>query len=246
MSDFRTKLARACELARANLVSAQKSMKSRYDLNTVICTFKPGQKVLALLPVSGNPLRARYFGPYVIDKKLSDLNYAVVTPDRRKQTQLCHVNMLKPYVDRDSTVTVHPVNVVTSDPDEVVSSCSENFNLPGTAKLMNSDILQDLDSKLSHLLPSQRQDLEHLLQEFEHLFPDVPTRTDKIYHDVDVGDATRVKQHPYRLNPAKQKYLHEEIKYLLENDFIEPSKSNWSSPCILVPKPDGTYRMCTD
>ena len=71
-------------------------------------------------------------------------------------------------------------------------------------------------------------------------------RTDKIYHDVDVGDATPVKQHPYRLNPAKQKYLHEEIKYLLENDFIEPSKSNWNSPCILVPKPDGTYRMCTD
>ena len=246
VSDFRTKLTRACELARANLVSAQKSMKSRYDHNTVSRTFKPGQKVLALLPVSGNPLRARYFGPYVVDKKLSDLNYVIVTPDRRKKKQLCHINMLKSYIDRDSTVTVHPVNVVTSDPDEVVSSCSENFNLPGTAKLMNSDILQDLDSKLSHLLPSQRQDLEHLLQEFEHLFPDVPTRTDKIYHDVDVGDATPVKQHPYRLNPAKQKYLHEEIKYLLENDFIEPSKSNWSSPCILVPKPDGSYRMCTD
>ena len=205
VSDFRTKLARACELARANLVSAQKSMKSRYDLNTVNRTFKPGQKVLALLPVSGNPLRARYFGPYVIDKKLSDLNYVVVTPARRKQTQLCHVNMLKPYVDRDSTVTVHPVNVVTSDPDEVVSSCSENFNLPGTAKLMNSDILQDLDSKLSHLLPSQRQDLEHLLQEFEHLFPDVPTRTDKIYHDVDVGDATPVKQHPISLQVESSK-----------------------------------------
>ena len=58
MSDFRTKLTRACELARANLVSAQKSMKSRYDLNTVHRTFKPGQKVLALLPVSGNPLRS--------------------------------------------------------------------------------------------------------------------------------------------------------------------------------------------
>ena len=28
------------------------------------------------------------------------------------------------------------------------------------------------------------QDLEKLLLEFEHLFPDVPTRTDQIYHDV--------------------------------------------------------------
>ena len=36
------------------------------------------------------------------------------------------------------------------------------------------------------------------------------------------------------------------MKYLLENDFIEPSNSSWSSPCILVTKPDGSYRMCTD
>ena len=246
VSDFRTKLTRACELARANLVSAEKSIKSRYDLNTVSHTFKPSQKVLALLPVSGNPLSARYFGPYVVDEKLSDLNYVIVTPDRRKRKQLCHINMLKPYIDRDNAAVVHPVNVVKSYQDEFVSSCNENFSLPGTAKLLNSDILQDLDSKLSHLPPSQRQDLEHLLQEFEHLFPDVPSRTDKIYHDVDVGDATPVKQHPYRLNLVKQKYLHEEIKFLLENDFIEPSKSNWSSQCILVPKPNGSYRMCTD
>ena len=44
----------------------------------------------------------------------------------------------------------------------------------------------------------------------------------------------------------KLQYLREEIQYLVDNDFIEPSQSDWSSPCILVPKPDGTFRMCTD
>ena len=48
------------------------------------------------------------------------------------------------------------------------------------------------------------------------------------------------------MNPMKLQYLREEIQYLLENDFIEPSQSDWSSPCILVPKPDGTFCMCTD
>ena len=48
------------------------------------------------------------------------------------------------------------------------------------------------------------------------------------------------------MNPTKLQYLREEIQYLLGNDFIEPSQSDWSSPCILVPKPDGTFRMCTD
>ena len=33
---------------------------------------------------------------------------------------------------------------------------------------------------------------------------------------------------------------------MLDNDLIKPNISDWSSPCILVPKPDGSYRMCTD
>ena len=50
----------------------------------------------------------------------------------------------------------------------------------------------------------------------------MPTKTNKIFHYVDVGDA---KQHPYRSNHVKQQILKEEILYLLENYFIEPSKS---------------------
>ena len=59
-------------------------------------------------------------------------------------------------------------------------------------------------------------------------------------------DSKPIKQHPYRMNPLKQQYLQDELKYLLENDFIEPSQSNYSSLCILVPKSNGTFRMCTD
>ena len=106
--------------------------------------------------------------------------------------------------------------------------------------------MRNLNNKLSHLEPSQPEELKQLIHEYEHLFPDIPTRTDKIYHDVILEDSKPIKQHPYRMNPLKQKYLQDEVKYLLENDFIEPSQSNYSSSCILVPKSNGTYRMCTD
>ena len=66
-----------------------------------------------------------------------------------------------------------------------------------------------------------------------------------MYDDVDVGSSLPIKQHPYRMNTIKQKYLKEEIQYLLDNNFIQTSKSAWSSPCILVSKPNKSYWLCT-
>ena len=49
-------------------------MKLRFDKRARQRQFKPGDKVLVLLPVPQNPLQAKFFGPYTIEKKLSDLN----------------------------------------------------------------------------------------------------------------------------------------------------------------------------
>ena len=62
---------------------------------------------------------------------------------------------------------------------------SIHLSTTDTSKLTNSN----LDSKLSHLEESQRRDLKKLMQEYEDLFPDVPSRTGQIYHVMDVGDA---------------------------------------------------------
>ena len=59
----------ACELAQNNLRSVQSKMKKRYDKYTQSRYFQPGDQVLALLPVPGKPLQARYFGPYMIKEK---------------------------------------------------------------------------------------------------------------------------------------------------------------------------------
>ena len=217
VSDFRNRLSRACEVARSNLKTSQGKMKARYDNHVIDRKFKPGDKVLALLPIPGRPLQARYFGPYTIDKKTSDLNYIINTPGRRKNKQMCHVNMLKEYFDRDSSIS-KPITVVNTVPQESnvfepeVNSDFIDKSDPGPSKLENSDILRNLNNKLPHLEPSQQEELKQLIHEYEHLFPDIPTRTDKIYHDVIVEDSKPIKQHPYRMNPLKRKYLQDEVK----------------------------------
>ena len=107
-------------------------------------------------------------------------------------------------------------------------------------KLSNFDVFSNLDGKLKHFEPRTQEDLKRVINDYKHLFPDVPSITDIIYHDVEIESTENpIKKHPYRLNPVKQKYLKQEIDYLLANDFIESSNSKWSSFCILVPKPDG-------
>ena len=55
---------------------------------------------MVLFPVVGNPLQAKYSGPYKVVKKISDTNYKVRTPGSRKETQVCHINMLKAYHEK--------------------------------------------------------------------------------------------------------------------------------------------------
>ena len=140
-------------------------MKQNYNKNTKKRSFKSGDKVLALLPIPGRPLQARYFDPYTVEKKASDLNYIITTPDRRKQKQLCHINMLKEYVDRSINVTT--VNVISSVPQKQSEMNCEEMNCeeinfhktdPTCSKFQNSDTLKGLDKKLSHLDQTQRDE----------------------------------------------------------------------------------------
>ena len=112
VSTFKHRLKRATEIAGENLKEGQARMKTWYDKKSKERVFKPGDKVLVLFPIPGHPLQARYHGPYEIQSKVGDLNYTVKTPDRRKRTQLCHINMLKQYIERNDSGNVNPVCTV--------------------------------------------------------------------------------------------------------------------------------------
>ena len=40
---------------------------------------------------------------------MGEVDYMVKTPDRRKSIQLCHINMLKQYIDRNDDNSAKPV-----------------------------------------------------------------------------------------------------------------------------------------
>lgn len=53
-------------------------------------------------PTPGAALSARFSGPYVVDRKISETDYVIRTPERRRKTCVCHVNVLKSYHSRST------------------------------------------------------------------------------------------------------------------------------------------------
>ena len=224
VSNFRQRLMESRDHARKHLDASQDRMKSWFDRKARRREFVVGQKVLVLIPGQGSALQARFEGPYPIVKKVGDVDYVVKFPSR---TRLCHVNVLKPFHEKK----VMFVQVQDSSSEDHVWEDQMNW------RLENSSTLADEGG-----IPAE---VKSLIRKYS-IFPDIPTRTSAAEHDVDVGDARPIKQNAYRVNPLKAHVMATEISYMLENRIIQPSRSPWSSPCLLVPKADKKYRFCTD
>ena len=85
-------------------------------------SFDPGEKGLILLPIPGDPLRARGSGPCVVEETMSDVDFVTRTPDRQGQKRLCGVNVSKKFVERNPSEGATPVFGVVNNEVEAVQS----------------------------------------------------------------------------------------------------------------------------
>ena len=94
-----------------------------------------------------------------------------------------------------------------------------------------------------------KEKLRNLIRDYRDVFslPSDPLGTAVgIEHRIDIGDAKPFKIAPYKIAPHKIEAVREEIREMLEKGVIVPSKSPFSSPIVMVPKKDGSNRMCID
>ncbi|GFV78192.1 retrovirus-related Pol polyprotein from transposon 17.6 [Trichonephila clavipes] len=67
-----------------------------------------------------------------------------------------------------------------------------------------------------------------------------------IEHRINTRNHLPVAVPPYRMNPSKKEILKQEIDRLLSEGIIEECESPYASPVVLIPKPNGTFRLCID
>ncbi|BHF84347.1 hypothetical protein SprV_0902749800 [Sparganum proliferum] len=108
------------------------------------------------------------------------------------------------------------------------------------------DWLRDLD----HVGPVAHKQLSDLFASFSDLFSwstDTLGRTRLVQQTIGRGDAKPLWKPPPRRIPVR---CRDEVEKLLEEllraKIIQPSSSPWDSPTALVPKKDGSLRLCVD
>lgn len=107
------------------------------------------------------------------------------------------------------------------------------------------------DNQEGELINSHTQELRSLLSEFQDVFPDKlpdglpPTR--EVDHKIELEPGYSPPSKPtYRMSYEELRELKKQLQDLLDQGYIQSSKSPFGAPVLFVKKKDGTFRMCVD
>ena len=152
----------------------------------------------------------------------------------RKDTNVAQLNQL----DNNSVViTVKAQSNNVEEPPPTVSSHTEQVLW---------DMIKQSDVNLSG---SQQQQLYTLLLGYSDIFATKDSnlgRATMLQHTIQTGDSPPIRQHTRRIPHYQRDEVKKLIKEMLTKDIIQPSKSPWASPVVIVWKKDGSARFCVD
>ncbi|KAK3098880.1 hypothetical protein FSP39_023928 [Pinctada imbricata] len=213
-----------------NLARRKGYIKRWYDKSAKERRFSPGDEVLVLLPSDTSRMIAQWKGPFRVIERVNDVNYKVNVGGRRG-VAVYHINMLKNYTKRSILIVVEK----NHESDDLENA------FPGDA----SDSIENLKFGIN-LSQEQKEELRSLCAKYLDVFTDKPGRFTLTEHQIRTTTETPISQKPYRIRYAKQEQVKKALNDMLEQGQITQSKSPWSSPIVLVNKPDGSLRMCID
>ncbi|RUS72103.1 hypothetical protein EGW08_020129 [Elysia chlorotica] len=262
---LRERLTDTLELAKKQLESSQARQKKHFDKKTKSRCFRPGDKVLVLLPTDTNKLLVQWKGPYDIIKSVGLNDYKVKINGKEKTL---HANLLKRYLSRNDETCSTVLDVSSHIRDDLnVPSCvavvedydydaDNDQNNPADDEQGSEDLPKigtwgqkedAADVKFGEALTyDQNQEIQMLVEKLSDIFSDRPGDTNLEEHRIDLTSEVPVRQTPYAVPFALRSSLKKELQQMEDLGIIRKSNSPYASPVVVVKKKDGSNRICID
>ena len=127
-------------------------------------------------------------------------------------------------------------------------ACIDGDVVPFTPPTERSAFCAILDCALpADLTASQRANLLRVVLPQYMSTAETPYgRVTIVEHAIDTGSSRPVHQSPRPLSPGERDKVKAIIADLIDKKVIRPSQSPWASPIVMVPKKDGSVRLCID
>jgi hypothetical protein len=127
------------------------------------------------------------------------------------------------------------------DVNEMIASASDCYAL----------VCEDALISLHDMQHSSPPAVSNILQEYSDVFPcEIPPGLPPIRgieHQIDLISSTSLPNHvPYWTNLEETKEIQRQVQELLDKGYVRESLSPCAVLVILVPKKEGTWRMCVD
>ena len=214
------------QLAKGNPEVYKQNYKKNYDKKAKARSFEVGDIVLVRDHNKLQGFKTEMCGPYPVMEVLAGNNYKLHMPDNPRRHSRLHVNMLEKYVT------------------PIAECLWTDEDLQDLGPEMLGRAIGDVPEPEINLEKEDRRKLRKLLVEYKNIFQSKPGRTSRTKIEIKTADAYPFHLPACRVPPIKLPMLEQEVKSLLEEGIIEPSSTQWASPAIIVPKPNGGIRLC--
>ena len=234
--DLRNQIEETCKIAQQHLQKAANKQKRHFDRKAKQRVFRPGDKVLLLLPTKHNKLQMAWRGPYEVKERVGMCDYRICIGDK---VRLFHANLLKLFQVRPTAIRTVVVEEI-DDQDEVPAVSGNVPTISLVATEGPGDVLLDEEC------PEIHDELEALVEEYQDIFTDLPLTTNLDTCEIKLSSEEPVRTRQYPLPHSQLGVVKEEVEAMLRMGVIERGASPYSSPIVLVKKKEGAIRFCID
>ena len=241
--------------AQLNFDQGIMSVQKKFDVGAKYnCLLEPGKEsvVMCVLPHTQlKDVSALISVSAAVDSDLIVMPSFVQLSDNNQTVPLSVINQTNKTIILDPGDIVATLQLLDGQDEVYEAMVDYNEEMPDQENEILREDFEKLFNWEDTILDTEQQiQLQDLLWEYRDLFQKPGQdlgHTDILNHDIKlVPDSKVFRSQPYRSNPKIREEISKQVQDMLHKGIISPSNSPYSSPVVMVRKPDGSFRFCVD